>query len=105
MGAPNVGKRSFVRSFGGKATGMSVEKKVEVDGVTHKVVLSADEGDGELLKKANAFLFLYDCTDRSTYQALQAKMLGEFVAARGHELAVPVAICSNKSDLSLSENE
>ena len=27
-------------------------------------------------------------------------MLGEFVAARGHELAVPVAICSNKSDLS-----
>ena len=75
---------------------------MSVDGVSHKLILldcvSPNNVD-RLLNTANAFLFLFDLSNRKTYQSLQSSLLGQFVASRGHESNVPVAICAHKSDL------
>jgi GTPase SAR1 family protein len=103
LGQKGVGKSAFVKALDGKtAGGSSIEKKVEVDGVVHKLVVvdSDPEKEDAVFKTANAFLFLYDITSRESFQELQGRMLGLYVAARGHESSCPVSIISHKSDLS-----
>jgi GTPase SAR1 family protein len=121
LGAKGVGKTEFVRSFmaasgndkpatvqdlGTRPPPQPVsEKKVEVDGVTHHVtvidndVTLVENSKKGYLAQADAFVYLFDVTDRASFDILNKEILGLMVATRGHDPAVPVTIVANKIDL------
>lgn len=119
IGAKGVGKSSFIRSFIDAVDATAPEnahrvlappepiseKKVEVDGVHHTVTVFdtthatvADPSRG-FFSKADAFVFVFDVSNRSSFDVLSKSLLGLMVASRGHDPAVPVTILANKIDV------
>ena len=85
---------------GAPVLGLSAEKKLEVEGVVHKLLLAeAAEAKDTLLRQAHAFICVFDCSNRSSFHELQARLLGLIVASRGHDATVPVTVVASKCDL------
>lgn len=110
MGSDKVGKTSFISFFIGGDKGQenngvkTWEKKIEVDSVVHKVLLvdteyeTIEKTENGYFSGGQAFLFIFDVTNRASFDALKDKLLGLCVASRGHEPSVPVTIIANKCD-------
>jgi hypothetical protein len=66
-------KTSFVSAFAGTktASGVTTEKKLEVEGVVHKLLLADSDNAEAIVKQAHGFIVLFDCADRASFNELQ----------------------------------
>jgi hypothetical protein len=62
-----------VSAFAGakSVSGATTEKKLDVEGVVHKLLLVDADNADVVVKGAHGFIVLFDCGDRASFNELQ----------------------------------